>query len=94
MKTHISEPFTLCEIGEALNYHPAYLSRFFRNATGEKLFDFIANQRLMRAKMLLRTTSLRVSEIAAKCGYENAQYFATQFKSAEGVTPTQWRSQS
>ncbi|MBQ3078510.1 MAG: response regulator [Clostridia bacterium] len=89
---NIHAPFTLKEMAIALNYNSTYLSRFFKNATGERLFDYIANQRISLAKKLLITTDMRVGDIAVKCGFENAQYFATQFKSAVGMTPSGWRN--
>jgi AraC-like DNA-binding protein len=44
-----------------------------------------------RAKSLLAETSLPISEISVRCGYENLFYFCNAFKKNEGMTPTEFR---
>ena len=46
-----------------------------------------------KAKELLKTTNLRIQEIAEQCGYENASHFMRQFKDKIGMTAVQFRKQ-
>lgn len=49
--------------------------------------------RFERAKLLLSTTDMRVSEIARSLNYNNTQNFIRYFKNIEGITPNQYRVQ-
>lgn len=44
-----------------------------------------------RAKKLLLSTALPVSEVAEQSGYGDYRVFTKAFKKSEGVTPSQYR---
>ena len=50
--------------------------------------------RLKRSQELLQQTDDRISDIAAKTGYNDVSYFIATFKKKTGVTPKEWRSLS
>ena len=50
--------------------------------------------RIERAKELLRTTMLKVYEIAYEIGYDDEKYFSQVFRKVEGISPSQFRTQS
>jgi AraC family transcriptional regulator len=52
---------------------------------------WIAQQRIERARALLRTTSLPLAQVAAQCGYANASHFSHRFREAVGVAPMVYR---
>ncbi|MNL87908.1 DNA-binding transcriptional regulator AraC [compost metagenome] len=47
---------------------------------------------MKEAKRLLRQTDLRMYEIAARVGFQNADYFATQFEKLDKLTPSEYRN--
>ncbi len=49
--------------------------------------DFIRSYRLHKAKILLETTDLAVSEVAWKVGYKDPAHFSRSFKDAYGNPP-------
>ncbi|MBP9576760.1 MAG: helix-turn-helix domain-containing protein, partial [Parabacteroides sp.] len=51
-------------------------------------------QKLLRAKELLTSTPLTISEIAYSLHFENAGQFSTFFKKKEGVTPSEFRDRT
>ncbi len=63
-----------------------YLTREFKRAYGETIFQHIIGLRINYAKRLLRFTDKSVEEISALCGFNDQSYFSKQFKKAEGVT--------
>ena len=65
-----------------------YKKMFGVSVTGD-----VISGRLERAKRLLSSTDLTVSEIASRCGYSNEFNFMRQFKDRVGRTPTQYRRQ-
>lgn len=69
-------------------------SRFaeeFRAAFGVSLVRYIQTQRLNRARRLLRSTAMSVTEIAYSCGFGGSSLFNTAFKRQAGMSPTQFR---
>ncbi|WP_158308742.1 helix-turn-helix domain-containing protein [Paenibacillus terrae] len=48
--------------------------------------------RVLEAKKLLRQSDLRIYEIAGRIGFQNADYFVTQFEKLEQVSPTEYRN--
>lgn len=67
-------------------------TRVFTEATGHTPLGYIRHVRLERAKMLLITTTMPISEIAVLTGFTSSAYFARSFKSTTGTTPGEFRS--
>lgn len=68
------------------------LSHYFKKYTGETISEYIARLRFERAKELLRTTDIVLSEICSQCGYLHLSTFMRQFKAREGCTPSVYRA--
>ena len=73
------------------NLTPNYFSTLFHQEVGVTFRDFLTNLRIDRAKVLLCTTNIKISEIAFYCGYKDAHYFSYIFKKKVGQTPSQFR---
>lgn len=69
---------------------PYTLSRGIKQVTGINFIDYLTNLRIGQAKELLRTTTMKINEIADQVGYQHT-YFNRIFKKAEGVSPSQYR---
>lgn len=81
---------TLNQLAEYLQMNTTYLSHYFKEKTGEKLFDYITEVRLNAALELLKTSpGLNVAEVAEKVGYMNAVSFSRSFKKRFGVPPSE-----
>lgn len=78
-------------IAEQLGITPSYMSKLFKEQTGETLPDYINKVRLEQAKMLLRDDKLNISEAAARVGYVNSNALIRSFKKYEGVTPGKYK---
>lgn len=72
---------------------PQQLVRFTKRVFGLTPTQFIAKIRIAAASQQLRDTSNSISEIAVNCGFYDHSAFARAFRSATGVTPTQFRRQ-
>ncbi|MCE0499774.1 MAG: helix-turn-helix domain-containing protein [Methylacidiphilales bacterium] len=68
------------------------LFRKFQEATGYSPLDYLIRIRLRNACRLLenRNLDLTCEEIALRCGFENGNYFARQFKRHLGCSPSAW----
>ncbi len=87
---HISEELRVEDIAEYIHVSPNYLSHLFKSETGVTLRDYIAAERITRAKdYLLRGESLR--ETALLTGFSTDSYFVQKFKAAVNMTPKQFQ---
>jgi two-component system, response regulator YesN len=60
--------------------------------TGKTITEYITMIRMEEAKTLLKSTNLKILEVAEKVGYENSHYFSTIFKKNTGIHPQKYRS--
>ena len=65
--------------------------KMFKQATGESPNQYHLNLRLDKARELLNTTHLNVTEVAYNLGFESVFYFSKLFKKKNGVSPRSYR---
>lgn len=82
---------TLKRIASDLNIDPFVLSRKFKSETGKALFDFVKEQRIEHAKLLLRRGNLTIGEISLEVGFNDQGYFSHCFKSVTKQTPSGYK---
>ena len=90
---NLSQPLSLAVLSRALSMSKTKLCAITtqQNTTPVQL---ITLKRINAAKNYLRDTDMLISEIAAQVGISDYNYFTKVFKSAEGMTPSQYRRQS
>ena len=71
-----------------------HFARLFRESTGITPHQYVLEQRIARAKFLLRLDKLTVAEIAQETGFSSATNFVRAFRTRTGVTPGSWKKQS
>ncbi|NSW90033.1 MAG: response regulator transcription factor [Firmicutes bacterium] len=98
IKKHINENYhnnlTLDKLSRDFFINPSYLSKIFKDETGENLSDYILGVRMKNAERLLKTSNAKIQEVSKQVGYEDYRYFCTVFKKVMGVTPLQYRIKS
>lgn len=91
VNSHLSEDFSLEEAAGAVGVSQFYLSKLFREVTGQTFVNYIGGQRLERARSLILETDFSIKEISAMCGYKDQNYFSKMFKGKFGLSPTELR---
>jgi AraC-like DNA-binding protein len=79
-------------VAGVLNLSPNYLSDMLRVQTGQTTQQHIQNRVIEKAKELLSTTGMSVSEIAYHLGFEHPQSFHRLFKSRTSFSPLEFRT--
>ena len=74
-------------ISEEFNISVPYLSRFFKEQTGENLNSYLNNIRIEKSKELLVNTDMTISEVAKNVGFTNNSSFIRVFKKHTSTTP-------
>lgn len=91
IKQHLSGDLSLTALADAFHFHPVYLSRMYKEATGMSLSDFITNARLEKAYSLLSESDIAVTAIAKRTGFASANYFCRWFRKKTGISPQEYR---
>ena len=82
---------TVQYIADQLNLSPTYLSDLLKNLTGLTAQQHIHEKLIEKAKELLFTSNLSVSEIAYQLGFEFPQSFNKLFKKKTNLTPLEYK---
>ncbi len=83
---------TVQYIASQLHLSPNYLSDMLRVQTGQTTQQHVQNRIIEKAKELLSTTNLSVSEIAYQLGFEHPQSFHRLFKKYIAQSPLDYRA--
>ena len=86
----VYENLRLADICRALGYSKSYLSKLFRDQTGESIASYAIKYKMKKAKALIREGNMNFSEISDKLSFDNPQYFSRVFKREVGVTPSEF----
>ena len=91
IKEHYSEPITREFLADMLHVSPGYLSRIFIKTTGLHFREYLIGVRIQHACDLLEYTDLSIHAIAARCGFDDSNYFSSVFKNIVGLSPRQYK---
>lgn len=90
---HYQEALTLVDIAEDLHVNSSYLSRTFKEQTGNTIISTINQKKTEKAKELLGNPNLKIYEVAEQIGINDTTYFSHFFKKNAGMTPKEYREQ-
>ena len=88
---HTDMSLNVTAVADAMALSPNYISKIFKNHTGQSLLTYINQVRIKHAKELLASTNINVDEIAAMAGFSNSRSFRRNFQSLTGITATDYR---
>jgi two-component system response regulator YesN len=95
LQAKIDRPLSVHDIATALGYHPDYLGKAYKKATGERLTRAIVVHKVTQAKVLwAQSPGATVTEIAARVGFDDPLYFSRVFKLVTGKPPTDYRDEA
>ena len=84
-------PWNVNDIASELYLSKSYLQKMYKLYFGKSIIVDMIDFRLAKAKELLLTSDMTVTDISRECGYSSYNYFVRQFKSVEGVSPTEYK---
>ncbi|WP_438431269.1 response regulator [Gorillibacterium sp. sgz500922] len=91
LRQHYEENLSLRGMARMVAMEEHYLSRLFKQKTGDTLINHIQRLRVDKARLLLMETDLAASEIGRIVGFPNDNYFVKTFKKWTGQTPGRYR---
>ena len=69
----------------------SYLSTIFSAQTNLRFIDYLTKVKMQRAAVLIKSTDMKISDIAQRLDYKDIGYFSRVFKKYYGVTPTMYK---
>lgn len=87
ISANLNEDITLAKLAEMYAMSESHFSRTFKQYAGIGVSKYIKLLRLRQAEKLLVLDKYSITEIAIKCGFNNSNYFISEFKKHRGVTP-------
>jgi AraC-like DNA-binding protein len=82
---------SLTEAAGSCHISPALLVRLFRNMMGASFADYARRRRLAALTMELQCSDVKIASLAQKYGFIDAPHLTKIFKSAFGITPSEYR---
>ncbi|NJO41622.1 MAG: helix-turn-helix transcriptional regulator [Cyanobacteria bacterium RU_5_0] len=89
--THLDQDLSLAELAETLHLSPTYFATAFKQALDISPRQYVIQQRVERAKLMLSKTDLAIADIALQVGFASQSHLNLQFKRLTGTTPKQVR---
>ncbi|NIK77023.1 YesN/AraC family two-component response regulator [Paenibacillus castaneae] len=87
----LNQNITLKQISISLHFNCSYLGQKFKYYENMTFNEYLLQQRMEKAKLLLENTDLKIYEIANEIGYTEIDWFYKKFKSYTGVSANEYR---
>lgn len=87
-------PITIEQLSQEVALSPFYLIRLFRRVYKQTPHQYLIQVRITRAKELLRSSDLSITEICADVGFESLGSFSALFRKIAGISPSAYRRNS
>jgi AraC family transcriptional regulator len=88
---HLDQDIKLSDLAALLDISQFHFSHLFKQALGTSPYQYLMQQRIERAKQLLKTER-SIMEIALECGFNSHSHLSKQFRQLTGMTPTAYRA--
>ncbi|MBW9209792.1 helix-turn-helix domain-containing protein [Mumia sp. zg.B21] len=91
MVEHLEEQQPVSRLAELAGMSPRTFARRFTAETGTTPIQWLAQQRILRARTLLESTDLDIDHVAHRCGFSSGTLLRHHFRRLVGVTPGEYR---
>jgi transcriptional regulator GlxA family with amidase domain len=87
MDRSFAEPFDLDRLAAQAGFSKFHFARAFKDAFGETPANYLTRRRVERAKDLLRSANLTVTEVCILVGFSSLGSFSSRFSELVGLSP-------
>jgi two-component system response regulator YesN len=92
IQEHFAEDIKLEDVARRAGFNASYFATLFHETEGCTFKRYLTFIRLQEALRLFNETTLNISEITFKCGFDDPYYFSRLFKQYTGYSPRQFRN--
>ena len=91
LETEFADPPTLLALARRVGLNDFKLKCGFREVLGTTVFGYVRKIRMEKAKQLLETSDVSITQVALSVGYNSISHFTMAFKRSVGILPSQYR---
>ncbi len=91
LEAEFADPPALVALARQVGLNDFKLKRGFRELFGTTVFGYVRKLRMEKARQLLETGDMSVTQVASSVGYNSFSHFTSAFKRSVGVLPSQYR---
>lgn len=84
---------TMKELEKLTNANSKQLNSAFKKYAGTTVYEYLREERMKQARLLLANTTTPIQEIADEIGFSDTANFSTAFKKRFGLSPREFRQQ-
>lgn len=88
IRSYLDRPLHLAELAEVSGISQYYFCRLFKQSMGIAPYQYVLQQRMEKAKELLRQRKHTIAEVAVLVGCTDQSRFTRHFKNYFGITPS------
>lgn len=89
--TRLDQNIKLESLAQLLGMSQFHFSRSFKQSIGRSPYQYLLQQRIERAKQLLKQTNCSILEIALEAGFSSHSHLSKKFRQFTGMTPKAYR---
>jgi AraC family transcriptional regulator len=91
VEEHLSQSIHVADLSGAVGLSVPHFARAFGLSFGKPPHLYVIQRRLDRARQLMLTSDMALSELAVACGFNDQPHFCRLFRRHTGRTPAAWR---
>ena len=89
---NLDQQIKLTDIAKLVDISQYYFCRLFNDSTGVSPYKYVIQQRIARARNLIKNSKLPLADIAYECGFSSQSQMTQHFRKCVGVTPKVYRN--
>jgi AraC family transcriptional regulator len=93
MKANLTQDLSILDLATLTGMSASHFSRSFKRSVGFSPYQYLMQQRVERAKQLLKQQAISISDIALDCGFANQTHLTKVFRQMIGMTPKAYQKQ-
>ncbi len=91
IKSNIEKKISVPKLASIAGLGQTTFYKTFKKETGQTPAEYIVNERIRQAKILVNMDNFSLQQIAFKCGFNSYEYFCSSFKKIENVKPSEYK---
>lgn len=91
INNNLERKIQLKDLAQLVDISQYYFCHLFHNSIGVSPYKYVIQQRVAKAKNLLKNSKLSLADIAYKCGFSSQSQMTQHFHKLVGITPKVYR---
>ena len=92
MRANLTQDLSILDLATLASMSESHFSRSFKQSVGIAPYQYLIQQRVERAKQLLKQQAISINDIALDCGFANQTHLTKVFRQMTGMTPKAYQN--